>query len=908
MEQGIELDNIPVVEVTGKAHRDRQRRSRKGSCDCSPSLRATTILIFVCIGIVYVIALVIGDLVLYFSLADLDQTMCNNSINRLTMLIEDDMTNLRQLTNMYAHSTVAFECMTNISKAINEGDEAKKMETIDTFFLGTGINTTYNVPISETEMITVSVYQASSLINYMGFLDLNFNTVYGVFYPGDIATGVKAGTEQQWPPPYFKPEAYKRIYDESGRKDGNWHGLLVPDGGCSVEPMIVSFEGIKDADSVIKKEPNPEFVGYFVCARTLLHRIPMFSDAVPTCISIHNGADDDKSKWDKTDLESFEQAETTPGFSVKKEFGGTPVFVQRDNETLGKSRDRFCPSVPLFNATSSLMTGYIQYCGSNPKVHTDKHDCFWIRVDRPMSMVEEGIKPLLIMSAEIIVIVIVLFVIFVVFLDCVVLRRIEALSNVIKKQTRGHAKAQEEEDETTAATSNADDDDDEKDQKKHGKSAGRSKSGKSASGSSENSRTSSEGGDGPARITNARDEIGNLKRAMEQNALGLRKRLEAVNDSIKAEQQRSIHHKQAMQLLNLWCGRKDYFPGLRPNAMQLRYEPTRNLDDILNNPLAIEYLKSHCESDRTLENLWFVLDVSWLEQLEAAEDNEEIPEKRQQIHDVAEGAALNIIQRYIATNAPQEVNLSAGTFKRLREVGEVYSRKMFDEAVSEVKLMLNTDILPRFQKTSAYSAMSETLYIDSSGGGDESSEFSEETGSTAGSVLTDEIDEAEGNVGRVFAHTFKNLHQAFDVGHDDNSSSCSASSSHATNSGVIPTSASLAAGTIDTTTSGEHAEGKDKDGSSVSGSSDASEPEPPKLEEKKEEEPVAKKEQEPAAKKEEEPVAKKEEEPVAKKEEDPAAEKEEAKESADSSSSNSISSDTMSSQSSSSESASDESD
>jgi len=301
-----------------------------------------------------------------------------------------------------------------------------------------------------------------------------------------------------------------------------------------------------------------------------------------------------------------------------------------------------------------------------------------------------------------------------------------------------------------------------------------------------------------------------------------------------------VHHKQAMQLLNLWCGRKDFFPGLRPNAMQLRYEPTRNLDDIINNPLAIEYLKSHCESDRTLENLWFLLDVSWLEELETAEDNEESPEKRAQIHDVAESAAKTIMKRYIVENAPQEINLSSATFMKLRAVGERYSRKMFDEAVSEVKLMLNTDILPRFQKTSAYSAMSETLYIDSSGGGTESSEFSDETVSTAGSILTDEGEDGDGNVGRVFAHTFKNLHTTFDVGRgDDNSSSYSGNSSSRVTAG--PTGSVVPDSQTETTT----AHGGDEKGTVPPSVGDESEEEkePPKLSDDEKDKKESKEEQ-----------------------------------------------------------------
>jgi len=514
------------------------------------------------------------------------------------------------------------------------------------------------------------------------------------------------------------------------------------------------------------------------------------------------------------------------------------------------------------------MVGYMKLCGVDPAVYGEDH-CIKIRVDRPMSFVKEGTKPVVTVSVLIVVMMIVICIIFVIFLDCVVLRRIESLSKVIRKQTRGHARAQEDEDESTAVP-------EEKGQTaKYGKSgkSSKSKSGTSASGTSATSdssaattatnasaTTTSKGG-----LSSAHDELGALKSAMEQNAVGLRKRLEAVNDAIKIEQQKTVHRRQAMQLLNLWCGRKDYFPGLRPNAMQLRYEPTRNLDDILNNSLAIEYLKIHCENDHTMENLWFLLDVSWLEELEAAEDEEDRPDKRAQLHDVAVCAAKTIVRRYIAADAPQQINISAGTFKKLRKVGEQYSRKMFSEAVSEVKLMLDTDILPRFKKTSSYSAMSETLFIESSGGGESSSELSDETVSTAGSILTDE--EEEGGVGRIFAKTFKNLHTAFDVGHGNQTES---SSTHDTEDREIETST--------------------KDGATTEASEKNSATPKPDEEKKAEEEPKAEAKEEAKEEPKKEPKEEAKEEP---KEEAKEKKEEEPKESDKSSESNSISSDSL---------------
>jgi len=788
MMSDIELDDVQVVDVTGKAHRDRPHRSHKKKCDCTPTLRCTSILIFVLIGAVYVAGVAVGNVLMFNSLETLDMRASNESINRLSMLILDDMSKLQQMVVTTGYSETAAIAIHNlITYPDMDEEDAVRALTLEAW------NNTKD-PTNSSRVI----YGVSKEITYWALLDLNYTTRYAVYYPKGPNDTRVVGTRKHFPPPIIDAWLYKSVAAEVNNS-GTFLKLLTPTEG-DPRPMFISLEKIMNPN-----DPNKTVLGYIVGGRAIYPRMKQFSDDTPSCLVVQdgiNGEEDWKDKgglWDDDDHKMFddEQVKTGGTFTPNKTFGGTPGFLKRENATVQKTNGRLCPTTPLFNATSTLMVGYFRLCGLDPKVYKENAGCFNVRVDRPMSMVDQGTAPVLSLSAVIIVLMIALCVFFVIFLDCVVLRRIVNLSNVIKKQTKGHAEALKDEDDTTALMSVGE----EKHSEKHGKS------GKSASGSTENSQATNSSdavvtsgaptpssSPKPQRAKSARDELRNLKRAMEQNAIGLRKRLEAVNDSIKIQQQKIIHDKQAIQLLNLWRGRKDFFPGLRPDAMQLRYEPSRSVDDILSNPLAIEYLKTHCESDRTLENLWFILDVSWLQELETAEDNEEDEEKREQIHNVAAYAAKTIMKRYIAQNAPQQINVSAATFQKLREKDDHYTRQMFDDAVSEVKLMLNTDVLPRFQKSAAYSAMSETLYIDNSGGGEES-EYSDETVSTAGSILTDNEEGENGGVTHVFAHTFKNLHPAFEVNHNVDTSS--ASSSHSTTTTATGAAApSLITGTL----------------------------------------------------------------------------------------------------------------
>ena len=703
-----------------------------------------------------------------YNLQDLDRDTCQQNLNRLALSFGSDLDRLRQLIDHYAFWDDMIEVAKNHSK-------------LDKFI--------------KDNFVTGSTWNTGLEINYLTFLepDMTIWTSAGVngtvfYYPPPEYDRDKSDSENQVQTdratddkdiPLFAKKHLDKMHEMHGNK--TWGTITVD------SRLHKSF--IVTCVPIMNQTGNDRTVyGFILAARNLRPRLHRYANDVPVSL-VFGVVGDENVRWNKTDYEMFDKVVngTLKGDCVHGTdctFDGTAAFRKMSIHDVGNAgsadseeAQRHVPESRLFDETSELMVGY--YLLEDIAAGADVPGVR-IRVDRPMAMVNQGSRPVLILSIEIIVMMIVLCVIFLIFLDCVVLQRIVELSKIIRKQTMSHMHS--EDDQSSVGTASEDGDGAGAGHHAHGKRGKSSGSGAESDATSSTGDTSSSSG--------AHDEIGNLKRAMEANSVGLRKRLEAVTEAIKAEQQKTIRHRQAMQLLNLWCGRRDYFPGLRPNAMQLRYEPTRNLDDLLANPLAVEYLKSHCETDRSLENLWFLLDVSWLEELEKAEDNEDDPEQRAQIREVASGAAMTILSRYLAANAPQQINVSAGTFEALRNRGDVYERGMFDEAVGEVKLMLDTDILPRFQKSTAYTAMSETLFIDQSGGAD-SSEVSDETVSTAGSILTDEAEDTDGGVTRVFAHTLKNLHTTFDIARDqtDGSSTYSADSSHAASTTALPTSA-----------------------------------------------------------------------------------------------------------------------
>jgi len=727
MSSDIELDDIQVVNVTGKAHKDKPRK-RESKCTCwRPSLRVRMLLLYSACGAAYCIGAVVLVTQLRISLIELDRQALEKSISRFTALLYDDIGRLVPYTRHAAWQKVTADAAVEVASGRKNGPAIKT-------FIQRYLNTSV---VYDENGTSTHVYRCDSLVNYWGIVEPeNFAVVWSQYHAGKNGTFCSLAPANPWDmQPVFPAAFLMGMINSKRNPEEGW--VSVYRTARLVTPVCVSIEAI-----MIPNEngtiTDKTVYGYLLAAKIIEPHLSTFASNVPGCITQMSTDDEDSHYFSESELELWNATEAGT-FAEDKSFTGTPNFTLTDIETLKKCPIRHCPAIPLFHDTELMMTGYFKLCGLDPKV-TTRTTCIKYRMDRPLSRVEEGQYSVILLSVLVVVLMIAIFTLFVAFLDFAVLRRVVKLSKTIHAQTLKHDEGFKELDEK-------------KNKKDKDASAGRS------------------GG----------DEIKNLKFAVEQNNYRLRRRVEDVNDVLKTERQRVVRHKQAMQLLSLWCDRKEFFPGLRPNAVLYRFEPTRKLDDLLSNPIAVEYLKSHCESDCTLENLFFLLDVSWLSELEYGEDQEEDAEKRKQIHQIASSTASTIVARYIAEDAPQQINISANSFKRLREKGHSYKRGMFDEAVGEVKLMLNTDILPRFQSTNTYTAMSENVYIDSFAFEDDD-DLSSDSESTAGSVLSDGSNPA---AAQVVGFNFRNLYASFE-GDTDLGSTCTNELSliddHATNS------------------------------------------------------------------------------------------------------------------------------
>ena len=243
--------------------------------------------------------------------------------------------------------------------------------------------------------------------------------------------------------------------------------------------------------------------------------------------------------------------------------------------------------------------------------------------------------------------------------------------------------------------------------------------------------TSSESGDSTGDSGNKHDEVLRVQKSIKTNIDILKDDITAANVNIKKERQWRRRCNHALRLMNLWCGRKDIFPGVRtrdkpanPSSADNsgdenghKDDPSRgyedmSVDEVLARPIAMEFLKVHCRFEESQENIFFLLDVTWLQELERLEEVESDIVKKAQMHDTVVSVADHIVKRYIAPGSPQEINISAESMSIVRQLSGTYSKNMFSKAIYDVKMMTSMDVLSRFKHTPAFAAMSEALDVE----------------------------------------------------------------------------------------------------------------------------------------------------------------------------------------------------
>ena len=331
------------------------------------------------------------------TLETLDEEALRKSIDRFTMLYYDDVGRLQPYTRHAAWQKVTAEAAQNVSNkpALNK-------------FIQRYLNTSL---IYNEDGTVQHVYRCGSLVNWWGIIHpKSFATMWSEYHPGnDVSYCTLRATSPREPAPVFPPDFFKGIIQGDFHPETGWISVFRTVRVSHAVSVSIEAIMIPDEDGNVK---NKTIYGYLVAAKTIQPHLSTFADNVPGCISMISGSSDEQYFTE----EELEIWNTTKGgtFSKDRTFTGEPTFTLRDSSFLEESKIRYCPAIPLFNNTQQRMTGYFKLCGLDPEKF-ERTTCLRLRMDRPLSRIEEGTNPVILLSVLVVGLMIVIFVIFIVF-------------------------------------------------------------------------------------------------------------------------------------------------------------------------------------------------------------------------------------------------------------------------------------------------------------------------------------------------------------------------------------------------------------------------------------------------------------------------------------------------------------
>jgi len=729
------LDDAVVVNVAGHGTKYKIPSPPRTCSFYKGSVRKQLVAALIVNLCLFIICMSYGTVACFHSLERADTTICGDETTRLAYQFSINIFHFSKLVTLVAESDKLY---TGIKQASEGNARAVEDAVGDLFFTEDG------------------VWDTSLDLNILTVFYPNLTEVETWYYPSTVPgkeserRGLKdttnwreiVSTKRSTTPPVID----KRLIEHFGTNT-TWAQIIPL--GYGGDLFIYAFSPVTFLNGTGTEG------GYIGIGRLLEGKLRTSAEGISACVTSYL-TPNDEYLMDEEEKELFDR---TPSRILSTAHPGKVETHFHETTLFDAEKNRFCPGNVALLKSDISVSCFVKF--EDPSLKevlsgpSGSGARYSFRIDFPEVIYDRG-------SGNTVLIVVLAIIFFGLFLTAfeefitrTVLKRIKALSSIIKEQTK-----ETEENRYYEITDSVDSDANEMSVLGRGKGGKETKKqGGSEASSTSSSRSTSSGSSSSGNFAQ-RNELTKLRSAMEENALALRDRMDKADQAVHAEKTRFIRNKQTLQLLNMWLGRQDFFPGLKVNALQLRYEPTRGIDDLLDSPLAVEYLKVHCAEEKTLENLLFLLDVAWLKEVEIAQANAETSVQREQLACVAENAAQTIIARYIAEGAPQPINISAETRAVFAEKDEHWHNiGMFDNAEREVRLMLDTDVLPRFRKTVAYTALSETLYFSRENGIGESSAsaMSDETVSTFGSIDTDEGTEGE-ELGHNFAHAFTRLH------------------------------------------------------------------------------------------------------------------------------------------------------
>lgn len=637
------------------------------------SIRGTTITFFIFVFVL--VFIVFGALALYMvdRFRDGDYDLCDDNLNSVIRAMNDDAVKLEELLEQFSEWDDTVEAV-------------KSLNTPNEYFFRQYYQSNY---LWDGEWITDMKF------NLVAFYDVDHKHLFSEYYPpgtGEVQV-VKTRGEV---PEFFSTNASVDL-------DDTFRGVIV-----MPRPMIVVQRPITYSSQTRGTQ------GYIIFAKEISPRIKTYAEEISGCITTWIGND----QLNEHEIKSIEH-HLKPGYIMEDgEWNGPVHHAAMRTKHLKDSSRRVCPDELEFKELSQSAVGYIKVAD---EVDLDGTH-FVLRVDLPETMYNTGLPPSGLLFGITMACILAFVIIGYVYLDLNVLHRLSHIKKFLEKFKREHEQELAQAKMEKAATFRW-----RKGNKRSSGMGGSSSLGDTTgssdskvgatSDSSTGTGTSDKSSTSADDKNNERDEIGKLGAALILNVHAMERDIAVINRDIRIQRRWRRRFDLACRLMNFWGGRSKAFPGLYskdpadPEYALTNYNDM-TIDVLLSRPICMEFLRTYAETGEVQENILFLLDVSWLKELERAFDEESDVEKRDNIQDVIKDTVTHIFSRYIKSGAPNELNIAGDTMASIRAQEGTYFRGMFSAVIAEIKMLVATDVLIKFKSTAQYAAMSEALDVE----------------------------------------------------------------------------------------------------------------------------------------------------------------------------------------------------
>ena len=619
---------------------------------------------FAIVVLVCLVLFVIGFMVITFDFVEVDHNKARFRVDRLKKVIWGDILDLRATISMLS----IWDLTASVVEKLKTARAAANLKYVD-------ISVLRDDPVVKEWFSNFYLengeWNTELGFDFFVFYDENMKPLYGEYHP---SFGVNKGKTLPLDSHFIEESHIAEVKNNAGL-------LNVPGGDMYIiaeEPIAATTDAISDA------------VGHFVIGRQAVTNLQTYADTIDACIGWFESKEQIPEKY----CDKFDGLEAGG-------LNGTDSWtsdVRHEHYFHNSLTNVVCPSVVIHETDSSLTKADVFFFVVHDFI-ADHEDGPYVIVSRRCIHTVQSLGYTLITTMCYFVPLVLVFLCWILFLRFEILTPFRGVMERVRRVTRVETEKNEKLKMNISRERLA----------RQARSNSRAMEREISMDNIEYSTTrvtydSAEGSDG---LFYAID-------AFEDNNSILQRRLGFMMSAVKQEQLQGVRIRDALSLLNLWCGRTNFFPGLKLTETPAPAEDVpNNMDYFMQNPVPALFLKEECIRHGKFNNYCFLLDTYWMEEI-YVKQNDFDDDLKTTFAPNFKTAFDHIIRLYLNKKSPYFITAKASLIQDVLVKRRDYDMLSLDYLRRTVKNDIVENVLRPFRETPAYRAMLRVIQVQES--------------------------------------------------------------------------------------------------------------------------------------------------------------------------------------------------